>query len=165
MLGVGAQMVLLGILGLYGTWHNSLCILATSLTFLVILLVQEITVIMWPAAYKNAIKASIESVVTNEYPKNLSSVVERFDAIQTHLNCCGSAGPLDWETFSLISKDSLKIADTDSLIDRENRNDNLKIPLSCCKNSSSQTCAEYTTRVFPNHFDDSIIHTQVNLFM
>ena len=162
MLGVGAQMILLGILGLYGTWHNSLCILGTSLAFLVILLVQEITVIMWPVAYKNAIKAAMESVVTNEYPKNVSSTVQRFDAIQTHLNCCGSAGPLDWETVSHNSKGSPKVPDTASILNHENRTDNLKIPLSCCKNSSSQICAEYITRVSPNHFNDSIIHTQVN---
>ena len=150
MLGVGAQMVLLGILGVYGTLHNSLCILGTSLTFLVVLLVEEITVIMWPPAYKHAIKTAIDSVVTREYPNNLSSAVERFDIIQTRLNCCGSDGPFDWIQSDYSGMIARKKVDTESVVDMDNGNKMFSIPMSCCKNSSSQICSEYTTNVPSN---------------
>ena len=159
MLGVGAQMVLLGILGCYGTWNNSLCILGICLTFLVVLLVEEITVIMWPPAYKNAIKTTLDSIVTKEYAKNISSTIERFDYIQKQLNCCGSAGPLDWSDSNYMADSIPPPSDTDVVTG----NDNSKfiLPSSCCKNSSSEKCHEYIMDVYKNNINNSIINTQV----
>ena len=162
MLGVGAQMILLGILGLYGTWHHSLCILGLSLTFLIVLLVEEITVIMWPPAYHNAIKFATESVVKNEYANNVSLIVKRFDAIQKNLNCCGSNGPLDWSQSTYKTPLEHKITGiNDAMVAFDNENEKFELPQSCCKNSSSQLCLEYVTSVYKNTINESIIYTQV----
>ena len=166
MLGVGAQMILLGVLGLYGTWHNSLCILGLSLTFLVVLLVEEITVIMWPPAYHNGIKFATESVVRNEYARNISSIVDRFDSIQRNLQCCGSTGPLDWSQseYTYQSREiKLNIAN-DVTLELSNLKQKFEIPVSCCKNQTDESCLEYVKDVNKDNVDDTIIYTQVAIF-
>lgn len=166
MVGVGAQMVLLGAIGCYGTWHNSLCILGVSLVFLVVLLVEDITVILWPPAYKNAIKMVVDNVVSKEYRNNTMSIMTtQFDAIQQHLNCCGSVGPLDWLDMNYTHADDLDISDAKASIDGDGNiiNDVPSIPLSCCKNSSIQSCHDYIaeTTYKQNYINESIINTQV----
>ena len=140
MLVVGVQMILLGILGCYGTWNDSLCILGISIMFLIILMVEELTVIVWPVAYKDGIKKALDTVVMNDYHKNVSSVIKHFDTIQKKLQCCGSVGPRDWEK--------------------------MIIPKSCCKNASSQVCEEYIDSVERNELNelnDTIINIQVTI--
>ena len=166
MLGVGAQMILLGILGLYGTWHNSLCILSLSLMFLIILLVEEITVIMWPPAYHKAIKFATESVVKNEYAKNVSSIITRFDAIQKNLNCCGSTGPLDWSQSTYqIQLEQKTTTMNGVIVASDNLDEKFELPLSCCKNSSGRECLEYVTGVYKDNIDERIIYTQVTIYI
>ena len=166
MVGVGVQMILLGTIGCYGTWHNSLCILGVSLIFLAILLVQDITVIMWPPAYKNAIRVAVENVVAKKYRvDNDSLITEHFDSIQRHLNCCGSEGPSDWFNMTHDNKDDLNIESLNISLEgaRNNVNGGLGIPLSCCKNSSSQICYDYMDNALHEqlYVNQSIIHTQV----
>ena len=166
MVGVGAQMVLLGAIGCYGTWHNSLCILGVSLVFLVVLLIEDITVILWPPAYKNAIEMVVDNVVSKEYRNNTMSIVKKqFDAIQQHLNCCGSGGPLDWSNMNYNLEDDLDISDAKASINGDGNitNDVPRIPLSCCKNSTIQSCHDYIAvdAYKQNHINESIINTQV----
>ena len=161
MVGVGAQMVLLGAIGCYGTWHNSICILSVSLVFLVVLLVEDITVILWPPAYKNAIKMVVDNVVSKGYRnKTLSIMTKQFDAIQQHLNCCGSGGPSDWSKMNYNLEDDLDISDAK---DGNITNDVPRIPLSCCKNSTIQSCHDYIAvdAYKQKHINESIINTQV----
>ena len=158
MLGVGAQMILLGILGMYGTWHNSLCILGLSLTFLVVLLVEEIIVIMWPPAYHHAIKLATETVVMKEYAENITLIVNRFDAIQRKLECCGSISPLDWShsAFTYQSTNESTLSNDVNVVS-ENSRQNFELPISCCRNSSDELCLEYVAGVHGDNIDEDII--------
>ena len=162
MLGVGAQMILLGILGFYGTWHNSLCILGLSLTFLIVLLLEIITVIMWPPAYHNSIKFATESVVKNDYANNKSSIVDRFDAIQKKLHCCGSEGPLDWSQSDYSIPTRQEYTSTKYVTTRTtNLKQTFELPVSCCKNSTDELCLEYVKSVYEDIINKTIIYTQV----
>ena len=170
MVGVGAQMVLLGAIGCYGTWHNSICILGVSLVFLVVLLVEDITVILWPPAYKNAIKMVVDNVVSKEYRnKSLPLMTKQFDAIQQHLNCCGSGGPLDWLNMNHTQEDDLDISGVKASINGDGNimNDLPSIPLSCCKNSSIQSCHDYIAEdtYEQNYINESILNTQVIILL
>ena len=162
MLGVGAQMILLGILGFYGTWHNSLCILGLSLTFLIVLLLEIITVIMWPPAYHNSIKFATESVVKNDYANNKSSIVDRFDAIQKKLHCCGSEGPLDWSQSDYSIPTGPKNTSTNYSTTRTtNLKQTFELPVSCCRNPTDESCLEYVKSVYEDTINKTIIYTQV----
>ena len=162
MLGVGAQMILLGILGFYGTWHNSLCILGLSLTFLIVLLLEIITVIMWPPAYHNSIKFATESVVKNEYANNESSIADRFDTIQKNLHCCGSEGPLDWSQSDYKILTGQKTTSTNNVTNgTTNLKQTFELPVSCCRNPVDESCLEYVKSVYEDTIDETIIYTEV----
>ena len=162
MLGVGAQMILLGILGLYGTWHNSLCILGLSLTFLIVLLLEIITVIMWPPAYHNSIKFATESVIKNDYANNKSSIVDRFDTIQQNLHCCGSEGPLDWSQSDYTIPTGQKHISTIYVTTRTtNLKQTFELPVSCCRYPTDESCLEYVKSVYEDTINKTIIYTQV----
>lgn len=170
ILGVGMLMTLVGFLGCCGAWKESTWMLGTFFVFLIIILVGEVAVGLLiyfdESSYKEVINSSVEATVKKKYHNNTTATVQTFDLIQEGLECCGSTGPMDWET-SVYNRFHHRNAPEIGIPKSKGGNSRFtsgkfNIPQSCCKNPDSEECRENISGVDRNSINniDNIINME-----
>ncbi|KAL1455257.1 hypothetical protein WDU94_009366 [Cyamophila willieti] len=138
LLSVGLLLFIVGFLGCCGAYRESKNTLTLFFCFLLIVLVAQISAVVWGYTnydqLENLIQNNVVTTVHQEYGI-LSPRTYTFDAIQGGLKCCGVNGPSDWaeSTFNnKPEKDALGLAISSTT-------SSYNIPLSCC-NGTIEMC-------------------------
>ncbi|XP_038134466.1 CD82 antigen-like [Cyprinodon tularosa] len=112
LIGVGGFSTLMGIVGCVGTIYEVRCLLGLYFTFLLLILIAQITAgalmhFNKPEMNKEVSKIVIQ--VVKNYPGNLSSTERAWDYIQKNMRCCGWNGLQDWNENMVIQNSSIDL--------------------------------------------------------
>lgn len=99
LMGIGAIMFFMGMLGMCGACVESQCMLATFFFLVMVLFWGQIAAGIWLKAnedrFHTLVKKSVAKSLQHHYGSN-PLMTEAFDKIQRSFKCCGSEGPGDW---------------------------------------------------------------------
>ncbi|KAI5699356.1 hypothetical protein M8J75_001588 [Diaphorina citri] len=156
LLSVGLLLFIVGFLGCCGAYRESRNTLTLFFCFLLIVLVAQISAVVWGYAnldqLESLIRSNVASTVRHEYGV-ISSRTFTFDSIQEGLRCCGANGPSDWAESTFNNKPEkdalgLAISSTPS---------SYNIPLSCCS-ATTEVCKTVTKVAYSMPISPSIYH-------
>lgn len=99
IIGCGAVMTLVGLLGCCGAYQDSQCMLCLYFVFLLVVFAAEIAAAIYAninlETFQNVVNENIKKRIQEDYGKN-QIATESIDFMQTKLSCCGSTSPSDW---------------------------------------------------------------------
>lgn len=98
LMGVGAVILLIGLFGCCGAYHESQCLLAIYFIFLLLVFAAQVAAGVMGFLFKNKAFETADAKLTtlvNDKKKN-KKASSPVDNIQDLLKCCGAQGPADY---------------------------------------------------------------------
>ncbi|KAJ3596792.1 hypothetical protein NHX12_003193 [Muraenolepis orangiensis] len=120
IIGVGALLFVIGLIGCYSTIRESPCGLASFVFILLLVFVIEVAVVVLGYVYRTKVEEHVNSSIQgvyNEYNGTNSNAPSRaIDYVQRQLKCCGIHNFSDWMNTPWFEASQ-----------------NNSVPISCCK--------------------------------
>ncbi|KAM9807534.1 tetraspanin-3 isoform 1-T1 [Neosynchiropus ocellatus] len=120
IIGVGALLFIIGLIGCCATVRESYCGLTTFVIILSMVFVTEVAMVIFGYVYRAKVEDDVNKSIKNVYDQyngtNSNAQSRAIDYIQTQLQCCGIQNYSDWQATPWF-----KESKTNS------------VPVSCCK--------------------------------
>ncbi|KAI3389220.1 hypothetical protein SNEBB_002290 [Seison nebaliae] len=92
----GAILLLLGFLGCWGAYRESICLLSIYCTLIGLILLAELVGAILLFVMKSKVENVLKTEMKKQFNKQSTEIKEAFNAIQTELKCCGVDGSTDY---------------------------------------------------------------------
>lgn len=135
---------------------------------MLIVLVAEIAAGAW-ASYNHdkldaMINSHVEYTVKEEYGR-IPTRTYTFDALQSHLECCGSSGPSDWSgsKFNENKQSTLNDGVLSGVVATISKEFKYSVPQSCCKENVTKIDCDNSRVVVVSAYFNQNIYSEVCL--
>ncbi|XP_034547866.1 tetraspanin 36 [Notolabrus celidotus] len=124
IVGVSVVMFIFGLLGCFATIRESRAGLSFFFFFIMVIFVAEVAALVFSFIYQNKISGDLQRSMSDVFSKydGEDAETKAVDYLQTQLQCCGVRNYTSWSSTAWFTEH------------------NNTVPLSCCKNISSEQC-------------------------
>lgn len=137
---------------------------------LLIVLVAEVAAGSWAFYNRDKLDAMIHSHVEHTVKEEYGRIPTRtytFDALQSHLECCGASGPSDWSGSKYNEKKPSTFNDgvLSGVVASISKEFKYSVPQSCCKENVTKEVCNDSRVVVVSAFFNQNIYSEVSEFL